>query len=137
MQRRHQENTTAFAGSLLGVFEPGYLNDHRKIFAVQEEFAKLFPNLKIEFFAKPSSAGGASSHDLVKQASKTLGECRTIHTKGLLTLDSVMTIADLKQSLQDNFGLSIRVFRKEDGKWVETTQEGKYSLDDQNTLAFA
>lgn len=113
------------------------INDHRKIFAVQEEFSTMFPNLKIEFFAKPSSADGASSKELVKQASKTLGECRTIHTKGLLTLDAAMTIADLKQSLQDNFGLSIRVFRKEEGRWVETTQEGIYSLDEQNTLAFA
>lgn len=112
------------------------INDHRKIFAVQEEFSKLFHNLKIEFFAKPNSADGASSKELVKQASKTLGECRTIHTKGFLTLDAAMTISDLKQSLQDNFGLSISVFRKEDGKWVETSKEGNYSLEDQNTLAF-
>ncbi len=110
------------------------INDHRKIFAVQEEFCSLFPNLKIEFFAKPSSAGGAPSKELVKHASKTLGECRTIHTKGHLTIEPGMTVADLKRILEDNFGLSILVFHKADNIWVETSSEGRYSLEDQNKV---
>jgi len=50
------------------------INDHRKIFAIQEEFNTAFPYLKIEFFSKPHSPGGASARKLMKTNSKTLVE---------------------------------------------------------------
>ena len=62
------------------------INDHRKIFAIQEEFNTTFPYLKLEFFSKPHKLGGASPRALVKHNSVTLGECRTIHHKGDITI---------------------------------------------------
>ncbi len=96
------------------------INDHRKIFAIQEEFNKLFPHLRIEFLAKPSKVGNPPSEKLVK-ASKTLGDCRAIHVKGELTLTEATTIPDLKQTLADTYGLSAVFLRKSDDNWVETT----------------
>ena len=60
------------------------INDHRKIFALQEEFNRFFPNFKIEFLGKPSKVGNPPSEKMVK-ANKTLGDCRVVHNKGELT----------------------------------------------------
>ncbi len=103
------------------------INDHRKIFALQEEFNKFFPNLKIEFLGKPSKVGNPPSEKLVK-ASKTLGECRAVHNKGELTLSLTTTISDLKQTLADSYGLSAVFFRKSGDEWIETTDSNSSLL---------
>lgn len=98
------------------------INDHRKIFALQEEFNKFFPNLKIEFLSKPSKVGNPPSEKLVKGA-KTLGDCRVVHNKGELTLLPSTTVADLKQTLADTYGLSIVILRRSGHKWIETNDK--------------
>ena len=108
------------------------INDHRKIFAVQEEFNQLFPHLRLAFLSKPSKAGGTASSKIMKERSKTLGDCRVVHTKGDLTLSPSMTVADLQQSLNDNFGLSVLVYSKSGDDWVETIGNGKLSMEDQD-----
>lgn len=109
------------------------INDHRKIFAVQEEFNKLFPHLKIEFLGKPNKTGSSASTKIYK-ASKTIGDCRIQHTSGELTITPGMTVADLKQILSDKFGLSIVTFRQTGTQWVETTNNNKLSLQEQNDV---
>jgi len=96
------------------------INDHRKIFALQEEFNKFFPNLKIEFLGKPGKVGAAPSEKLVK-ATKTLGDCRVVHNNGELTLSLTTTISDLKQTLAETYGLSTVFFRRSRDKWIETS----------------
>jgi hypothetical protein len=108
------------------------INDHRKIFAVQQEFNKLFPHLRLEFLSKPSKAGAAASAKIMRERSKTLGDCRVVHTKGDLTLSHSMTVADLQQSLSDNYGLSVLVYLKSGNDWIETTGNGKLSMDEQD-----
>jgi len=91
------------------------INDHRKIFAIQEEFNTVFPYLKLEFFSKPHNPGGASAKKFVKHSSKTLGECRTIHSNGKITITPNMTVTDLEQSFGDVYGLGksyLRTIRK-------------------------
>ena len=108
------------------------INDHRKIFAIQKDFTKLFPYLKIEFFSKPHKVGGASSKKLIKHPSKTIGQCRVIHTKGTLTISPHMTVADLEQNFNDVYGLSVQVFRKSGKVWLETTVTDNWTLEEQN-----
>lgn len=108
------------------------INDHRKIFAIQEEFSSLFPYLKIEFFSKPHTSGGESSKKLIRHNSKTIGECRTSHHSGSITITSGMTVSDLEQRFQDVYGLSVQVFRKSGKSWLETTVTDNWSLDQQN-----
>ena len=96
------------------------INDHRKIFSLQEEFNKFFPNLKIEFFGKPVKVGTPSSEKLMKPT-KTLGDCRIVHNKGELMLSPATTLLDLKQTLADTYGLSTVFFRRSGDKWIETS----------------
>jgi hypothetical protein len=113
------------------------INDHRKIFAIQEGFTNLFPHLKIEFLSKPSKVGDHASGKIVHESSKTLGDCRVVHTKGELTLSPTMTMADLQQSLSDNFGLSVVLFLRSGNEWIETKENGRLTLDEQNKKAVA
>lgn len=108
------------------------INDHRKIFAIQKDFTKQFPYLKIEFFAKPHKIGGASSKKMMETSSKTLGECRTIHNAGIITITPQMKVADLEQNFMDVYGLSVQVFRKSGKIWLETTVTDTWTLEEQN-----
>jgi len=108
------------------------INDHRKIFAVQKEFSDMFPYLKIEFFSKPKKPGASSSKKMMKHPSKTLGECRVVHTKGMLSIRPSMTVGDLQQIFRDIYGLSIQVFRKSGNLWHETNTTYKWTLAEQN-----
>jgi hypothetical protein len=108
------------------------INDHRKIFAVQEEFSKMFPWLKIEFFSKPHKIGGPSPKTQLVPSSKTIGECRTEHDSGTITILPAMTVADLEQAFRDVYGLSVQVFRKSGKSWLETTVTDSWTLEKQN-----
>lgn len=109
------------------------INDKRKIFAIQEEFNQLFPYLKLEFFSKPHKPGGATAKKFVKHNSKTLGECRTVHNKGQITITPQMTVTDLEQRFSDVYGLGVQVFRQSGKVWLETTVTDKWTLEEQNS----
>ncbi len=108
------------------------INDRRKIFAIQEEFNTLFPYLKIEFFSRESKQGESSSKKPVKPDSTTLGECRTVHKKGHVTITSDMTVADLEQQFSDVYGLQIQLYRKSGKVWLGTTLTDAWTLEKQN-----
>jgi len=108
------------------------IHDDRKIYSVQEEFQKLFPYLKIEFFTKPHQVGGSSHRRLMKSPAITLGECRVVHRNGVLFITPGMTVADLEQYFRSVYGLSVQVFRKSGKAWLETSVTDGWTLDQQN-----
>lgn len=108
------------------------INDRRKIFAIQKDFNEMFPYLRIEFFAKPHEPAGAPAKKMMKQPSKTLGECRTIHNSGTLTIIPGMTVADLEQNFRSVYGLSVQIFRQSGKAWLETTITDGWTLEEQN-----
>ncbi len=108
------------------------INDHRKIFAIQEEFNKLFPYLKLEFFSKPHTKGGGTSKEFIKHNSKTLEECRTLHNSGEISVVPQMTVSELEQNFGDVYGLGVQVFRKSGRSWLETTVTDNWTLEEQN-----
>jgi hypothetical protein len=107
------------------------INDHRKIYAVQEEFRSKFPYLSLEFNAKSPREGAAHSDKVVK-SSKTLGECRSIHRKGHLTITPHMTVYDLMQVFSDEYGLRVNVLRKSGSFWLNTSETSGWTLEQQN-----
>ena len=92
----------------------------------------MFPFLKLEFFAKPSKQGAVPSHRVVREPSKTLGECRTIHTTGTLTITPAMTVKELEQNFRDIYGLYVQILRKSGKAWLGTTVTDGWSLKEQN-----
>ena len=109
------------------------INDDRKINTIQKEFNDTFPYLKLEFFSKPHTKGGASPKKLMKSSSKTLSECRTLHTKGHISIVAEMTVGELEQQFKDRYGLSVQVFRKSGRSWLETSSTDAWTLQKQNS----
>ena len=105
------------------------INDKKKISSIQKEFSQAFPYLKIEFFSKPHSVGSPSSKKTMKPSTKTIGECRTVHSSGTITISPKTTAAELEQNFLDIFGLSVQVFRKSGNAWLETTVTDSWSLE--------
>jgi hypothetical protein len=108
------------------------INDHRKINAIQDEFKELFPFLQLEFMAKSLGASSSPPAKLIRSSSKTLGECRTIHNKGTLTIAPGMSVADLEEGFRDIYGLTIRLYRKSGKEWIAITSTDKWTLQQQN-----
>jgi hypothetical protein len=94
------------------------INDHRKIFAVQDEFTSAFSNFRIEFFEKPHTSGGAPSGKAVKHTSTTLGQCRLSHNKGTISITPGMTAGELVQNFRDVYELAIQVVQKKGSEWL-------------------
>lgn len=111
------------------------INNHRKIFAIQKEFAAIFPCLKIDFHEKPNKQGGAPSHKIVKSGSKTLSECRNLHNEGFVSITPQMSVGDLKQIFRDNFGLTIEVSQKTNNIWRQISVNENAILDELNKEA--
>lgn len=108
------------------------INDHRKVFALQEEFNAEYPFLKLEFFNKPHKTGAASSKKNLLPSAKTLGECRSVHKKGFLTIQPQMTVSELESNFAEVYGLSVQVFRKSGKNWLETSTTDDWTLAKQN-----
>ncbi len=94
------------------------INDRRKVFAIQESFNTAFPGLTLQFFAKPSKVGGAPSRKRIQHAGATLGDCRTSHEVGTVTITGNMTVKELERRLSDVYGLSVQVLRRSGQKWL-------------------
>jgi hypothetical protein len=108
------------------------ITDKRRISAIQEEFSKMFPYLKIEFFSRLHKMDGASPKRMMKNPSKTIGECRTIHNDGEIIITPNMSVAELEKRFGNIYGLSIQVFRKSGDAWLETTVTDSWTLEKQN-----
>lgn len=109
------------------------INDKRKIHAIQEKFTELFPYLKLEFFSKPHKSKGGTAKKFMKSGSKTIGECRTVHKEGTITITPQMTVAQVEDTFRDVYGLSAQVFRKSGKIWLQTTVTDGWTLEEQNS----
>jgi hypothetical protein len=110
------------------------INDNRKIFAIQEEFNTAFPYLKLEFYSKSHKSQGASEKEFIKHNSKTLGESRTLHEDGNITITPHMTVYNLEQNFSDIYGLGVQIFRKSGDVWSDTVETDGLTLEEQNNL---
>ena len=68
----------------------------------------------------------------MKESSKKIGELRNKHINGTLSISPTMTVSDLEQNFQDQFGLAVQVFRRSGNAWLETTVTDSWTLDKQN-----
>ena len=110
------------------------INDHRKIYAIQEEFSTLFPDLTIEFYAKPSKKGASPSRKLVKRGGKSLLECRSTHQEGVIEVVPSMTVLELKDNFRDIYGLTVEVSKKSRRDENAGPDTGQLSLQELNGL---
>lgn len=108
------------------------ISDDKKIKDIQEEFQKLYPYLRLEFYEGKHQEGEPSSPSAQLDPELTLGEIRKVHNKGELTLLPDMTVGDLEEAFWNNYGLNVQVFRRSGNLWLQTTKTDDWTLAEQN-----
>lgn len=108
------------------------INDAQTISSVQEEFHKMFPFLKLEFFHQKHNLFQGSNKKDILNANDTLKQCRKNHAEGTIILNENMKVSELENLFQNTFGLSAQVFRKSGRSWIETTVTDDWTLKQQN-----
>ncbi len=109
------------------------INDTRVISSIQKEFNSVFPYLKLEFFSMPKQFNCDFSKKMLKSNSKSLAECRKVHSVGEITIQPLMTVQSLEQIFLVEYGLGVQVFRKSGSVWLETTVTDSWTLAEQNS----
>lgn len=98
--------------------------------AVQEEFNKKYPFLKIEVIKEK----GKAPADAKSQAEKEEGthsEARDLLERDARLSDDTR-VHDLEASLQQLLGVPFQVYRKSGNYWMETRMTGQWTLKQQN-----
>lgn len=108
------------------------IKDNKKINEIQAEFNAKFPNLKIEFYKVQHHTGEGTSEKSKLDNNLTIGEIRTIHTSGDLSINGHQKVSTLENNFLTDYGLNIQVFRKSGSLWLQTTSTDNWTLSDQN-----
>lgn len=109
------------------------INDRRKAYTIRELFSNLFPNLKLEFYAKPHTSDGPHSDKIVTSTRLTIGDCRTVDYNGILIIDPDMSTGELKDNLLQTFGLKAEIYKWSGSSW-QPADSGRESLATFNRL---
>ncbi|MBC8157511.1 hypothetical protein H7X64_05025 [Armatimonadetes bacterium] len=107
-----------------------HISENRKISEVQEDFNRLYPFLKIDFYRSNVGSTGFPER-------KHLQNSITIQAAGLIKngnfeISDSMTVGQLEDIFITEFGLSVQASRKSGILWLETTMTDKWTLKQQN-----
>ncbi len=103
-----------------------------KIEKIKSVFNNIFPFLKIEFFNTPHAPGEPSSkNDMIDDHMK-FGDIKGLIKEGIISIDHDENISTVEQIFQQQFGLTVQIFRKQKEVWIETTKTVNLTLAEQN-----
>lgn len=108
------------------------IDDNSTLFEIQEEFTKMFPFLKIDFFLKNLTPTVLSTHKLLKSTGKTIADYSTNDEQTNIIITPQMTVSQLEQRFSSEYGISIKVYRNSWRVWLETTVTECWTLEEQN-----
>jgi hypothetical protein len=103
-----------------------------RISAVQQQFNRFFPFLKIEFFNQaPVSGFGNAKNKMIVDDRKMHLINGFIH-EGNIELNNNTVVSAFENKFESKCGLFIQVFRKSGNVWLETTATDNWTLKQQN-----
>ena len=108
------------------------ISDNKKLIKVQQEFSEKFTGLKIEFYQEAHQAGEGSSANTTLDSNKTIGEVRSIHQTGELSINGHLKVSTLEENFKNQYGLNVQVFRKSGDLWMQTSATDEWTLAKQN-----
>jgi len=109
-----------------------HLEPGKSIEALKNEFNKIYPYLKIEFFKQPHVTGKGSSKNIMIGSGTQLGEIQKVKKRGSIVMNGKDSVSDFEQAFEKKYGLYIQVFRKSGNVWIETSATDNWTLIDQN-----
>ncbi|HXD93666.1 MAG TPA: hypothetical protein VNX01_10660 [Bacteroidia bacterium] len=108
------------------------VDDNKSIATIQQEFNAMFPYLKLEFFKHVHGVHQGSPKKDMLNSSLALKQFAKKHVNGIIEIKETMKVSDLESSFQMLFSLSVQVFRKSAGTWIETSVTDDWTLRQQN-----
>jgi hypothetical protein len=103
---------------------------------LQQAFSECFPNLALVFFSKPHEVFQSSPVKyLLTESNTPLGRFEKHPHNGAVEVYANMTVAELEQFFEQEFGLHVQVFRKSGNTWQETTLSDQLTLGAQNAYS--
>ena len=97
---------------------------------IQEKFNDIFPYLKIEDLrmTNTSIVGSLGKLSLCNKSKLEKGST----DKVFIIINNLTTVADLVNQFCENFNLPVRVLRKSNNHWIETSLTEHWTLERQN-----
>jgi uncharacterized pyridoxal phosphate-containing UPF0001 family protein len=111
------------------------IDKNKTISAIQKEFQKRFPFLKIEFYQSAHAKGEGSHRESTLNTNLTIEEAQQKEASGNINIAGLMSVAELESAFMDVFGLSTQVFRKSGNIWLQTSATDHWTLAEQNHKA--
>ena len=108
------------------------IRPNRQISDVQDEFNKMFPFLKLEFFRNRGPRNAEHSFEQMMRQNQKVGDGQSAITDGEMTIAPAMTVKELEKTFKNEFSLSVQVFRRSGNVWLETTMTDDWTLQHQN-----
>lgn len=103
---------------------------------VREKFSHYFPFLKLEFFVYRHHTEDFHFDNKAFNG-RYLQETSEFFKEGTIYFSPSTTVAELEQEFQIELGLAVKIFRKSDEMWVDTSQTSHLSLGKQNNMGGA
>ena len=108
------------------------IDGNKNISTIQKEFNSMFPYLKLEFFKHAHGTYQTNAKKDMLNSNLALKQFSKKPTHGKLEVKDNMKVSDLESSFQTLFNLSVQVFRKSAGTWIETSVTDDWTLRQQN-----
>lgn len=104
--------------------------------SVLNEFTKVFPDLKLEFFHHAHDPGAISAPGDQWDHSALISEIRSMDHGGSFSFNPEMTVVEFEQTLEKEWGLHVQVLRRSGDLWLQSTVTDHWTLGKQNDNGF-
>jgi hypothetical protein len=108
------------------------INESKSIGSIQEEFSRLFPYLKLEFFFGHHELGGGHRANMVYNDATPIGEVGCVEGEQSFEITPKMTVEALEHALSQKFKVAAEVYRLSEGYWMDTSETDWWTLEEQN-----
>jgi len=106
------------------------ITSEKLIHEIQDEFNKLFPFLKIEFFIKSV----INSKETINKISSLLTIGNVDKTRGSkeMEVSPCMTVKEFENNFENKFGMYAQLYRKSGNLWQEITITDNWTMQQQD-----
>jgi len=110
------------------------IHDNIPLSEIQKVFSDFYPYLKIEFYRKPHKKYEASDEKNQIDPDSLIKDIRATHVSGLLEILPLYRVSQVESEIQQRFGLSAQIYRKEKEGWEQTTDMDDFTLKELNEI---
>ena len=108
------------------------LQSNRKVGDIREEFNNSFPYLQLVFLSKKEDAKGVAATEEIEPGARLI-EVSGILKEGDIEIRSTETVKEVERRFEKQYGLPVRILRKQKGVWLDTIVTDDLTLHEQNT----